>query len=40
MATRPENLVSDANVFIERDLQRTHELNSSGHEAESTNLCR
>jgi hypothetical protein len=38
MATRPENLVGDANVFIERDLRRTHELNSSGQEAESTNL--
>jgi hypothetical protein len=40
MATRPENLVSDANVFIERDLRRTHELNSGDQKAEFTNLGR
>lgn len=40
MATRPENLVSDQNVFIENDLRRTDELNSDHDRTEFRDLCR
>jgi hypothetical protein len=38
MATRPANLVSSANVFVESDLQVTDELNSDRADSEYQDL--